>query len=74
MGTKGLHVVSRGKKWAVRKTGNVRVTRRFETQQEAIKAARKIARKQGSVVYIHGRDGQIHARNSFEGFADLTGG
>ena len=37
--------------------GADRVTRRFDTQQEAIEAARKIARKQGAELYIHGKDG-----------------
>ena len=58
------HVVPRGKKWAVRKTGAERVTRRFDTQQEAIKAARGIARDNGGEVFIHGRDGRIRMRDT----------
>ncbi|MCZ0953377.1 MAG: DUF2188 domain-containing protein [Rhodospirillaceae bacterium] len=64
MTANSLHVVPRGKKWAVRKTGVERVTRRFDTQQEAIKAARGIARKQGGEVFIHGWDGRIRRRDS----------
>lgn len=63
--TKSQHVVPRGKKWAVRKAGAERVTRRFDTQQEAIKAARGIARNQGGEVFIHGRDGRIRERDSY---------
>lgn len=65
MPPKNQHVVPRGDKWAVRKSGSVRVTRSFDTQKEAIKAARDIARNQGSEVYIHGRDGRIRDRNSY---------
>ena len=62
---KGQHVVFRDGKWAVRKTGANRVTRRFDTQGEAIKAARDIARRQGTEMYINGRDGRIRKRNSY---------
>ena len=59
------HVVPRGGKWAVRKGGSWRVTRRYETQREAIEAARKLARKQRTVLYIHGEDGRIRQRDSY---------
>ena len=62
---KGQHVVPRDDKWAVRKTGSVRVTRKFDTQQEAITVARKFARRQATELYIHGRDGRIRKRNSY---------
>ena len=65
MTAKSQHVVPRGDKWAVRKTGAGRVTRRFNTQKEAIEAARSIARNRGSEVFIHGRDGRIRQRDSY---------
>ena len=65
MPRKGQHVVPRDGKWAVRKTGANRVTRSFETQREAIDAARDIARNQKTELYIHGRDGRIRERDSF---------
>ena len=58
------HVVPRGAKWAVRKTGAEKVTRRFDTQQEAINAARGIARSQWCEVFIHGRADRIRERDS----------
>ena len=64
MTTKNQHVVPRGDKWAVRKTGAERVTRHFNTQREAIRVARKIARNQGGEVFIYGRDGRIRKRDS----------
>ncbi len=66
MAATNQHVVPRGKKWAIRKTGAERVTRRFDTQQEAIKAARGIARDKGGEVFIHGRDGRIRLRDTHE--------
>lgn len=65
MPPKGQHVVPRGDKWAVRKSGSERVTRHFNTQKEAIYVARKIARNQRGELYIHGRDGRIRNRNSY---------
>ena len=65
MATRNQHVVPRGNKWAVRKAGAEKVTRRFDTQQEAIEVARGIARNQGGEVFIHGRDGRIRERDSY---------
>ncbi len=64
MSAKGQYVVPRGKRWAVRKAGAERVTRHFNTQQEALEAARRIARNQGGDVFIFGRDGFIRGRDS----------
>ena len=61
----GQHVVPRGNQWAIRKGGAERVTRRFNTQAEAITAAREIARKQKTELYVHGRDGRIRERSSY---------
>ncbi len=56
---KNQHVVPHNGKWAVKGDGNRRATRVTSTQQEALKAARDIARRQGVDVVIHGRDGRI---------------
>ena len=65
MSRKAQHVVPRDGKWAVRKGGADRVTRRFDTKREAVEAAREIARKQRVELYIHGRDGRIRQRDSY---------
>lgn len=65
MSSRSHHVVPREGKWGVRKGGAVRITRKFDTQREAIKAARDIARSQGTELYIHGRDGRIRERESY---------
>ena len=51
--------------WKVKGAGTKRVTSIQETQQEAIKAARKIAENEKSEVVIHGRDGKIRAKDSY---------
>ena len=65
MTTKNVHVVPRGARWAIRKSGAKRVTRHYDTQREAILAARGIVRVNGGDVFIHGRDGRICERDSF---------
>ena len=65
MAVKGQHVVQRNGRWAVRKTGADKVTVTFDTQSEAEKEARRIARNQQTEVYIHGRDGRIRERTSY---------
>lgn len=63
--SKNQHVVPSGKNWAVKGAGNSRATTVCETQAQAIKAGREIARNQNSELLIHGRDGQIRERNSY---------
>jgi len=65
MAGRGQHVVPRNGKWAIRRTGSDKVTRTFETQAEAVRAGREIARNQRTELYIHGRDGLLRERESF---------
>jgi hypothetical protein len=65
MAGKGQHVVPRDGHWVVRRTGSDRATRTFETQNDAIHAAREIAKNQGTELYIHDRTGLIRVRESF---------
>lgn len=62
---KNQHVVPRGEQWAIRGAGNTRDTRLFGTQSEAIAHGRRIARKQGSELVIHGVDGRIREKNTY---------
>ncbi len=50
--------------WQVIGSGNIRATVRTNTQAEAIGIARTIAKNQHAELLIHGRDGQIRARDS----------
>ena len=54
------HVVAQGDSWVVIRDGNSRPSSRHETKQEAITEAKRIAKKEKSHVFIHGRDGRIH--------------
>lgn len=65
MSKKAQHVVPSGGKWSVRSTGSARASGTFETQKEAIDSARLKARRDGSELYVHGRDGRIRDRSSF---------
>lgn len=58
-------MVRHGDGWAQRGEGNSRVTRTFDTQQEAIDAARDTARREHSELLIQGENGQIRERNSY---------
>ncbi|HEY6631827.1 MAG TPA: DUF2188 domain-containing protein [Rhizobiaceae bacterium] len=65
MAAKGQHVVPSGGKWSVRKAGASRASQTFSTQGEAIEAAKKIAKNQGTELYIHGENGRIRDRVSY---------
>lgn len=65
MSRRNQHVVPNGKDWAVRGAGSRRASSVHGTQQQAIDAARGIARNQQSELLIHGRNGQIRARDSY---------
>jgi len=62
---KNQHVVPYDGEWAVKGAGNGKATIIVPTQQEAITIAREIAINQQSELFVHGRNGQIRARNSY---------
>jgi hypothetical protein len=59
------HVIPSGDRWAVRRVGASRSSKVFETREEAVAAARSIARNNSADLYIHDRDGRISQRVSF---------
>jgi len=59
---KGQHVVPNNGHWSVKRAGASRASSTHDTQAAAIQAATKIARNQGTDVYVHGRDGRIRER------------
>ena len=59
-----IHVVPAGNEWAVEAAGGGDRTMHF-SQEEAIKAGTERAKRDKVELLIHGRDGQIRARNSF---------
>jgi hypothetical protein len=56
---KNQHVIPRDGKWVVQGAGNVRATRIAASRREALRVARDIARRQGTDVVVHERDGGV---------------
>lgn len=65
MNRKNKHVVPHENGWAVRSQGSSRVGSTHPTQAAAIEKATTQARSDHGELFIHGRDGQIRARNSY---------
>ena len=66
MAGRNQHVTTHPKGgWQVKGAGNSRATARTSTQKEAVAIARQIARNQHSECLIHGKNGQIRARDSY---------
>ena len=59
-----VHVVPRNGEWAVRREGAERDSSHHQRQADAIDAARQTAQREGTELFIHGRDGQIRERDS----------
>lgn len=62
---KNQYVVRSGDQWGVRGEGNQKLTRKCDTQGEAIEHARSIARNQGSELKIQNRNGQFRDSDSY---------
>jgi Uncharacterized protein conserved in bacteria (DUF2188) len=61
---KNVHVVPSDSGWDVKVEGRGS-SRHFQTQTEAIRAGRELARGNHSENIIHGRDGRIRQRDSY---------
>jgi hypothetical protein len=60
------HVVPDKKGWAVRREGNKRVTAVYKYQDQAIRKAKRIAKKHKADVIIHRSDGTIRDRMGYD--------
>ncbi|WP_299438205.1 DUF2188 domain-containing protein [uncultured Rhodospira sp.] len=74
MTAKAHHVAPRGSKWSVRRTGAARASKLFDTREQAVERGRELARRDKSELYIHGTDGLIRERLSFNGDASARKG
>jgi hypothetical protein len=62
----GQHVTTDGGgDWQVKRGGSDRASKVFSTQLEAIEYAREVAMNQQTELFVHGRDGRIRERNTF---------
>jgi hypothetical protein len=60
-----VHVVPANGRWRVEIEGSARARSTHDTQSEAAKAAREIARKKKTELLIHSRNGQVRERNTY---------
>ena len=68
---KNQHVIPSGDRWAVRRVGTSRASGVYDTQREAISAAKELARNNHGDLYIHDRSGRVGERISFSKPSDL---
>jgi hypothetical protein len=55
-----VHIISRDGGWAIKKEGNTKATKIYQSKDSAIRGARKFIEK-GHDVIVHKRDGSIQA-------------
>ena len=62
-----VHVVpdKRSGKWPVKHAGSKRPIKVFDTQREAERFGRELARKEKTEFVLHGRDGKIREKDSY---------
>jgi len=60
------HVVPNEKGWAVKREGNKRVTAVYKYQDQAIRKAKRLAKKYKADVIIHRTDGTIRDRIGYD--------
>ena len=66
MANRNQHVVPRPDgRWAVRPERASRASSTHDTQREAIKQAKSVAKNQGTELFIHRGDGTIRERNTY---------
>lgn len=65
MANGGQHVVPSANGWIVRRAGAARASSAHRTQEEAVSAARALAKNQRIELYIHRLHGWIRERNSY---------
>ncbi|MBK6484043.1 MAG: DUF2188 domain-containing protein [Chitinophagaceae bacterium] len=65
MAKKSIHVVPNQGDWGVKIEGNGKLSKVFNTQEEAINYGRDRAINSSSELFIHNRKGQIRERNSY---------
>lgn len=62
---KNQWVSPKGKQWSVKGEGNKKATKLVDTQAEAVKIAKAIAKNQESEVIVQGKKGQIRSKDSY---------
>jgi hypothetical protein len=66
MTTKDRHVITNiGGGWSVHLSGASRASRIFDTQADAVRYARDLARRERTDLYVHRRDGTVRHKDSY---------
>lgn len=52
--------------WSVRKQGASRATKNFARQDDAVQYGKELARKDGSDVFVHGKNGMVRDHTSYK--------
>lgn len=65
MSKKGIHVVTSGNNWAVRREGQAKPVSTHRTQSAASDAGTRVARAERAELMIHRPNGQIREKNSY---------
>ena len=66
MAKRNQHVVPLGNGWAVKGEGNSKYTAITENKREATVIARNIAKNNKAEIVIHGKDGKIQDKDSYD--------
>lgn len=65
MAKQSVFVVPHGGGWAVRRTGNDRVSSMHGTKEQAVTAGRRAAKADHTELVVQNRDGKIGQKDSF---------
>lgn len=60
-----VHISKSRTGWEVKVEGTARARSTHDTQAQAWKAGREVARRAKAEAFLHGRDGKIRERNSY---------
>lgn len=59
------HLLPHEDGWALKRTGADRPSFTFESKEDAMVKAIEVARNQGTVLVIHGRDGRVQEQRDY---------
>lgn len=62
---KTVHVTPNGSGWNVKTSNSLKAYRVVDTQKEAINIAKTVAKNLQTELLIHGKNGQIRAKDSY---------
>ena len=60
-----IHITPHENGWQIKKAGNSKASKVCSTQKECIELGTKQAKRSGSELYIHNKQGWIREKNSF---------